>query len=341
MGSSLDITAFSGPVTKDNPGGEDLEQTPFLAEFESQRLFGQMSPLSGDLRRESDGPGQPKVIDWRKVRDRSAEALARSRDLRVLPYLAAATIRLEGLVPFLGLFPLIAQWLKDLPDDVYPRFDGDGIAQANALSSWADPMAVAEPFRRTPFIKHRQLGAFSLRDLDLAQGKISAPGGDTEPTPESQIMAAINGAEQADLEELSAAGAAALESIDYAISSMRDRTQGAATPDLGRIRDPIKSMTELVTAEIALRNGGGEAVGAEGGAGAPGSGPIGSIRSRQDAIRALNAVAAYFREQEPSSAVPIFVDRATRLIGLDFLEMMSDVAPDALTEIRHVGGLRD
>jgi hypothetical protein len=37
----------------------------------------------------------------------------------------------------------------------------------------------------------------------------------------------------------------------------------------------------------------------------------------------------------------MIVDRAKRLIAKDFLEVIADVAPDALAQARAVGGLRD
>jgi type VI secretion system protein ImpA len=66
----------------------------------------------------------------------------------------------------------------------------------------------------------------------------------------------------------------------------------------------------------------------------------GAITSRQDAIRALDAVAEFFRRHEPSSPVPLFVDRAKRLVSKDFLEVLADVAPDGLPAARTAGGLK-
>ena len=67
----------------------------------------------------------------------------------------------------------------------------------------------------------------------------------------------------------------------------------------------------------------------------------GAIRSRQDAIRALDAVAEFFRQNEPSSPVPLFLERAKRLVSKDFLEVLADIAPDAVAQARAAGGLRD
>jgi type VI secretion system protein ImpA len=68
---------------------------------------------------------------------------------------------------------------------------------------------------------------------------------------------------------------------------------------------------------------------------------VGAIKSRQDAIRALDAAAEFFRLNEPSSPIPLFLERAKRLVSKDFLEVLADVAPDALPQARSAGGLRD
>jgi type VI secretion system protein ImpA len=74
-------------------------------------------------------------------------------------------------------------------------------------------------------------------------------------------------------------------------------------------------------------------------AGAPYAG--GAIRSRQDAVRALEAIAEYFRATEPSSPIPLVVDRARRLVSKNFLEVLADIAPEALASARSAGGIKD
>ena len=56
-------------------------------------------------------------------------------------------------------------------------------------------------------------------------------------------------------------------------------------------------------------------------------------------MRALEAVADFFRQHEPSSPVPLFVERAKRLVSKNFLEVLADVAPDGLSQARVVGGV--
>ena len=66
---------------------------------------------------------------------------------------------------------------------------------------------------------------------------------------------------------------------------------------------------------------------------------MGAIKSRQDALRALDSISLFFRQTEPSSPIPLFLERAKRLIGKDFLEILADVAPDGVATARSAGGL--
>jgi len=85
----------------------------------------------------------------------------------------------------------------------------------------------------------------------------------------------------------------------------------------------------------------GDGVEAGGGPAAAAAGFTGgAIQSRQDAVRALDAMAEYFRRNEPSSPIPLFVERAKRLVAKDFLEVLADIAPDALAVARSAGGLK-
>jgi len=62
------------------------------------------------------------------------------------------------------------------------------------------------------------------------------------------------------------------------------------------------------------------------------------LRSRQDAISALDRVITYLEQTEPGNPAPLLIKRAQRLIGVSFLEIMSDLAPDALGSIENITG---
>jgi type VI secretion system protein ImpA len=82
--------------------------------------------------------------------------------------------------------------------------------------------------------------------------------------------------------------------------------------------------------------GGGEAT-EEGGGGegatAVRRGISGEITSREDVIRMLDKINNYYEKYEPGSPVPIFMARAKRLVTMNFVDLIKDLAPDAMEKI--------
>src|SRR5690606_10471356 len=108
------LTTLIEPISADHPCGADLEDTQLLASFDAYRLFGQTAPLSDDT-------------DWRDIRDRSLEAIATSKDFRLLSHLSSALLRAEGLAAFIDTLELASHWLTTWPAEVFPRVDDDAI----------------------------------------------------------------------------------------------------------------------------------------------------------------------------------------------------------------------
>lgn len=53
-----------------------------------------------------------------------------------------------------------------------------------------------------------------------------------------------------------------------------------------------------------------------------------SAISRQDAMRALQGVVSFFRKAEPSSPVPIIVEKACEIVGKDFMTLLKNVTKE-------------
>src|SRR5688572_8080362 len=125
---------------------------------------------------------------------------------------------------------------------------------------------------------------------------------------------------------------------------MRDVCGSEASPDFEPLNVMLKRVNKLVGEQLAAR-GVGEAGAAEGGADGATSGgvtvAVGSIKSRADAMKAMDAIANFFKQNEPSSPVPLFLERAKRLVGKNFLEVLSDVVPDGVPAARAAGGIKD
>jgi type VI secretion system protein ImpA len=326
MGAGWDSQTLIDPIAAEGPCGENLEDTPLLTSFDSFRLFGQSTPLD-------------PAPDWGEVKSQALDALARSKDLRLLAHLGAAVLRTDGLPAFTETLTVAAQWLERYWTETYPQVTEDTVFRRSALNCFADQIAVVDGLRRTPLVVNRQYGSFTLRDVDLASGQLQPREGEGRPD-ESSIAAAFTAMPIEELTALHgamAAGLAALKSLD---GRMRESAGSEAAPDFDGLSAHMQRIERTLGTYLAQRTGGTVEADAE----SPVAGAVpmvsGAIKSRQDAVRALEAVADYFRTMEPSSPIPLLVDRAKRLVAKDFLEVLAEMAPDALGQARAAGGIR-
>lgn len=66
----------------------------------------------------------------------------------------------------------------------------------------------------------------------------------------------------------------------------------------------------------------------------------GKISSRHQAMTALDEVCEYYEVNEPSSPLPILIRRARRLASKSFIDILRDVAPDAVSQAEALSGAR-
>jgi type VI secretion system protein ImpA len=327
MTDQWEFAELQQPLSSDAPCGENLEDSQLLASFDAFRLFGQSVPLS------------PAPV-WRDLEAKSRAALQRSKDFRLLAHFSAAVLRTEGLPAFLGTLRVAAQWLDQYWTQVYPRVEDDAILRKNALNSFADRMAIVDGVRRLPVVRHPQLGSFSLRDFEIATGQLSAPEGEEAPDAD-RMHAAFAASPAQELTNLQSA----LQRIE---TKMREEGGSEAAPTFDPLVTQLVQLQRIVAQTLANHPGVTDtatpvedSAAADSSMQTPRSSALHAINSRQDAIRALDAVVAWFRQNEPSSPIPLFIERAKRLVAKDFLEVLADIAPDAVAQARSAGGLRD
>ena len=65
----------------------------------------------------------------------------------------------------------------------------------------------------------------------------------------------------------------------------------------------------------------------------------GRISSRSQALHAMDAVCAYLEFAEPTNPAQLLLKRARRLIDKNFLELMKELAPDALNDVAKIMGV--
>jgi type VI secretion system protein ImpA len=343
------------PIAADAPCGKNLEDTPALLQFAQFNLFGQQTEIG--TRRIGQGEDEPAIPpDFGAVRELAAKALdatnaEATKDLRVLAFLAAGELWTNGVLPFCATLEVAAHWLETWFEEVYPRAEGDDLFfRTNALNYFVDRLAIIEPLRRQALVTSRQTGPISLRHLDLATGVATPTEKDGAYPTAGDIDGAFDSTPAADLETLASAAERALAALAAIDARMQAAGGVEAIPNFDGLSDKerqislrrqLQKIRDATRGALARRASvDGSDVGSSVGDGS-GAGFSGSIRSREEALRALDAVARYFQQAEPSSPVPIFVERAKRLVSKSFLDIVQEVIPDALGAVKVAGGIRD
>jgi type VI secretion system protein ImpA len=329
----IEDAALVEPIVAGHPCGESLEDTQLLASFDAYGLFGRAAPLNAD-------------IEWREIRSVAREALDKSKDFRLLAHFACAVLRTDGLAAFVQTLAVASRWLEMWGEEVFPRIDEDAILRRNALNGFADRMAVVDGVRRTPILKHPQLGVVSIRDIEIATNQVALPEGETGNFNEAQLEGLFAATSVEDLRKLQSQLEAAVASLKSIGEAMSARSGVQAVPDFATLSDPIARTLKRVNDVLAARPADAQAAdGSPDSAGDPtvggGVAAVGVVRNRQDATRALDAVADFFRTHEPSSPIPLLLERAKRLVSKNFLEVLAELAPEALEPAKAASGVRD
>ncbi len=68
------------------------------------------------------------------------------------------------------------------------------------------------------------------------------------------------------------------------------------------------------------------------------AGIAGEILSREDAHRVLGQVCAYLERHEPTNPAPLLIRRAQRMMTMDFMSIINELAPDSMSQVQMVTG---
>lgn len=327
-------------VKQEDPCGPNLEYDPEFLELEAA-ILGKPEVQYGD----TVTPAVPP--EWKVVRRLASGLLERSRDLRLAMALTRAELALGGIPGLAAGLALIERLLAERWDHVHPQLDPDDdmdpMLRINSLATLTDPAFLAE-VREVTLLALPGLGPFSLRDLDIARGELPAPEGlaaVSVASIESALRDAAEDAVQAVTAALNGACASVVQiemTLVRQVGSSQALNLDGLTRMLRRGRDFFNEQAAPAATVAAT-----EPVQAGGTPSAAPAAPAaisGEIASREDVLRMLDKIAAYYRQHEPSSPVPLLLERARRLVPKDFFEILEDLAPEGMSQLLVVSGPR-
>ncbi|AZE97381.1 Uncharacterized protein ImpA [Pseudomonas orientalis] len=334
----MDVPLLLTAVSATSPCGEDMEYDAQFLQLERDAR-GQPERSMGD----SILPAEPP--EWRSIQQQSLDLLQRSKDLRITHFLLQSTLALQGVAGLAEALTLIDALLRDYWADLHPRLDADDdndpTVRINALTGLTCDTNI-RLLRESILTRSRTFGPVTLRAALNASGLLSFP---DEQLGAQQLNAAFL---DSDPEQLQAtrdaliAARAACEAIEHQVNEQIGSAQGV---DLSALKQPLKQALQLLNQAVPGADSSEPEVVSEDHApsadyaAAPAAPrPVGDIASRDDVLRSLDKILAYYTRHEPSSPLPVLLNRAKNLVHADFAAIVRNLIPDGMSQFENLRG---
>lgn len=352
------LDAFLQPIPAPGPSGVDLRNDPRFHGLE--RLLG---PAARAAR--AQAPDSEPAVDWSEVLRQAEELAGEGRDLRLLVVVARALGHTEGFAGVSEGLSLLARTVEEFWDSVHPELRDRAspreaaVRRINALfqlENEEDGLLCDLQFM--PLLTLRGLGRFTGADLaagglsrtlylgDLPSGLGEAEKAAMAAQHEARVarvrtavraLAAEDPTRLGELAGGAASARAALTSLEERLSArVAENGVGVSFGRLGRFLERIAATLAQAPASEApapVAEGGGSAAMAAGSTTAPGE-----VTSRQDVERMLDRIIEFYERTEPASPIPLIARRLRRMVPMTFLQLMEEMAPSGLKEVRTLAG---
>jgi len=314
----VNIDALLQPVAADRPGGPDLSYDP------QRQVIEQAFETPAD------------EVDWSRTVALIAAQAEQTRDAWLAVYWARAGAKGGDLGAVEDGVTLLAGLFERLWDSAHPTLDDYGVeGRKGACESLVRVGEFLAPLRRVPLIAHPRLGRFSGGDVERfaaegagadGYGVFRAAAADTSPELFVDVLAKLGRIEDA-FRRADAVLSTQAEAAGHTGTNFQPTYEAldSMARALRQFSGATAAQPDAVTASVSPK---------------PNDQPVGAvsgmISSRADVTRSLNAVIDYYARAEPSSPVPIAIERIKGWIEMDFVAILSDIAPGSLSEATNV-----
>jgi len=327
-----DIKALLDPIKDEARCGADLDaagdaayvQLGIAAEWKEAKYVGEkeVSPAAAP--------------SWPRVKEAAQALLALSKDLRIAKHYVAALAHTEGLPGFASGVRLLRELLERYWDSLHPVVEGpDDDWRRNLLMELNAERGALGGLRAAPIAESRKVGRYTLHDIEVLDGAAAPAENAAVPTQEL-LREAIRDSEEAKSKLRHEACREALGDLQ-AIQAVFREHQPSQSPEFP-VLEKLLQRGEQVLADALGVASATQAAGEESGADAAKAN--GELRTRADARRMLETVCDFLERSEPSHPAPLLIRRAARLLDLNFLDIIRDIAPEAAGHVESLGGIR-
>ncbi len=334
--SDPDIHLLLRPVQDDSPCGPNLEYDPDFVLLESL-VEGRPEQQYGDTLIPAEEP------DWRQAGRQARQLLLRSKDLRVANHYLRALVNTQGLAGLASGLELFAGLVETYWSALHPALEIDGemdpLARFFSISALSSSQGFMRDARNCVILKHQNT-SLSLRDIEqvLTNGRTDAG------LTRDQVTQIVKQGALSDANLLQR-----LQRCSTALDSIEKQGKSALAesdaPDLSAARtllhtafrfckQCIEPDPQVFTPEMTNPETGAPL--------APSANALntslGAINSRQDVERAIQLMCQYFKQHEPTNPAPLLLMRALRVMSMNFIDIMKDMAPESVARIETIAG---
>jgi len=336
-----DLQQLEEPVSGDGASGESLTYSDRYAEME-RLAQGRSEQQYGDAIFDAQEP------EWASLEEQALELAADTHDLRVGVYLTQGLLRTNGLGGFADGLELLVTWLTNEWETLHPELDPDdgeeAIERSNILLGLCDPERTLSSLTRIPLAVHAGHGQCNLADLRIARGDTQSHGEGNHltmhairemflATDRSEVFAKQAHAERAER--------SAQQIVDvFHAQTGTSPNMSPLTTLLQEIHASIEEMMPDTPIPQPKTTSGPIARETDSSMPAASSTSVGGLRveNRRDVVTILDELCAYYDRNEPSSPVPLLLQRTRQLVEMDFVDIVRNLAPDGLADVsRWVG----
>ncbi|WP_299666528.1 type VI secretion system ImpA family N-terminal domain-containing protein [uncultured Ruegeria sp.] len=372
----MDFEVLLEPLEGDNPSGAELRNDPRFHAIE--RLLETAAKTNRVL---PDGTLNPSALptDWSSIENDGLELAKTGRDLRMLNVLIRARVASDSFEGLSAGLKMLDTTLDTYWDNLNPPLRDRDTPHAcvqprqNAIKQLEnDDNGLLGDLKFSIALSPRGIGPLTGEDLAAATlsvfdaqarytGATEAELADIATKHEARIGRVKAGTRALAAEEPERAEAlvTTLKQAQETLGSICTRFNASA----GYEKDPGLNLKELgeflgqvqTTLEVAMSDMSDAADDsaaptpqpqATPQAAAPATAPAGTaapgaVSSRADVERCLDGIIAFYERTEPSSPIPHLARRLRRMVPMDFMDLMEEVAPSGLKEFRNVAGVED
>jgi len=336
------------PVSVTAPCGPDLEYDQDFVVLFSRAEAGQ-DVQYGDF------VGVPEPVSWVEIDRDCRRLMMRCKDIRVAVLFARCRTHLMGAAGLAEGLALLAAWLEEFPDAIHPQIKADDDPEAvqqiraNALQALTDPDGLLADVREIVLAKST-LARLQVRDVERAFA-IPHPADALAPdsvTLQLQDLYAGQPALMADLDNAAAKlkvintwCAGHLETYQPDLSSLirlfqllRMQESLPETPALPK-PEPVIDGADAVTKKVmatpdrADENGLRRAPESSRAKAAP--------ADREAALAMIRMARQWFETHEPSSPIPVLLNRAEQFVGKRYAQAVRAIPADLLAQWEEEG----